>query len=69
MSALRHRLYRRLHPRRYQAGRMAEQRHQFLELDPHLVRDDFTRPAVVDDAALAAVEALAGPLAVGKGEA
>ncbi|MET9412662.1 hypothetical protein ABZY03_00470 [Streptomyces klenkii] len=68
MTALRHRLYRHLHPRRYRAGRLAEQRHQFLELDPHLIREDFTRPAAVDDAALAAVRALAGPLAMGEGE-
>ncbi|MCF3104503.1 hypothetical protein IPZ58_23330 [Streptomyces roseoverticillatus] len=45
MTALRHRLYRRLHPRRYRAGQLAEQRHQFLDLDPHLVRGDYTRPA------------------------
>ncbi|MEU1309641.1 DUF6303 family protein [Streptomyces cinnamoneus] len=26
---------------------MAEQRHQFLDLDPHLIREDYTRPALV----------------------
>ncbi|MFI0736841.1 hypothetical protein ACH4PU_01850 [Streptomyces sp. NPDC021100] len=26
---------------------LAEQRHQFLDLDPDLVRDDYTRPAPV----------------------
>lgn len=60
MTALRHRLYRHLHPRRYRAGRQAEQRHQFLDLDPHLVRDDYTRPAVITDAVLASLPALAG---------
>ncbi|WP_367131421.1 MULTISPECIES: hypothetical protein [Streptomyces] len=60
MTALRHRLYRRLHPRRYRAGRLAEQRHQFLDLDPHLIRDDYTRPAVVTEAVLAALPASAG---------
>ncbi|MFH8786300.1 hypothetical protein [Streptomyces roseoverticillatus] len=45
MTMLRHRLFRYLHPRRYRAGQLAEQRHQFLDLDPHLVRDDYTRPA------------------------
>ncbi|MFI1183372.1 hypothetical protein ACH4UT_28020 [Streptomyces sp. NPDC020799] len=25
---------------------LAEQRHQFLDLDPDLVREDYTRPAV-----------------------
>ncbi|WP_058046259.1 hypothetical protein [Streptomyces roseifaciens] len=55
MTALSHRLYRRLHPRRYRAGQLAEQRHQFLDLDPHLIRDDYTRPAVLDDATLKAV--------------
>ncbi|CAM5540682.1 hypothetical protein [Streptomyces abikoensis] len=66
MTALRHRLYRCLHPRRYRAGRLAEQRHQFLDLDPHLVRGDYTRPAVIDDAALGAVQALVGPRAAGE---
>ncbi|MBF6046394.1 hypothetical protein GO001_14360 [Streptomyces sp. NRRL B-1677] len=55
MTALRHRLYRRLHPRRYRAGRLAEQRHQFLDLDPHLIRDDYTRPAVITEAVLASL--------------
>ncbi|MBF6045963.1 hypothetical protein GO001_12105 [Streptomyces sp. NRRL B-1677] len=45
MTALRHRFYRCLHPRRYRAGQLAEQRHQFLDLDPHLIRGDYTRPA------------------------
>ncbi|MBZ4319395.1 hypothetical protein [Streptomyces huiliensis] len=26
---------------------LAEQRHQFLDLDPDLVRDDYTRPAAL----------------------
>ncbi|MBT2383002.1 hypothetical protein [Streptomyces sp. ISL-11] len=48
MTALRHRLYRRLHPRRYRAGQLAEQRHQLLDLDAHLVREDYTQPAALD---------------------
>jgi hypothetical protein len=31
MTALRHRLYRRFHPRRYRAGQLAEQRHQLYD--------------------------------------
>ncbi|MFF3270392.1 hypothetical protein ACFYWU_05570 [Streptomyces chrestomyceticus] len=30
-ARLRHRLYRRLHPRAYRAGQLAEQRHQFAD--------------------------------------
>ncbi|MFH8787558.1 hypothetical protein [Streptomyces roseoverticillatus] len=67
MTALRHRLYRCLHPRRYRSGQLAEQRHQFGDVDPHLVRDDYTRPAVIDTAALGAVQALAGRRAAGEG--
>ncbi|MEV6669932.1 hypothetical protein [Streptomyces sp. NPDC051162] len=49
MTALRHRLYRYLHPRRFHRGELAEQRHQFLELDLHLVREDYTRPAPIGE--------------------
>ncbi|MGW2366338.1 hypothetical protein ACWCZ5_12235 [Streptomyces sp. NPDC001667] len=45
MTTLRHRLYRYLHPRRFHHGELAEQRHQFLDLDLHLVCEDYTRPA------------------------
>ncbi|MEU2873780.1 hypothetical protein ABZ769_32025 [Streptomyces olivoreticuli] len=27
---------------------LAEQRHQFLDLDPDLVREDYTKPAPID---------------------
>ncbi|MET9418969.1 hypothetical protein ABZY03_33240 [Streptomyces klenkii] len=67
MTALRHRLYRRLHPRRYRAGQLAEQRHQFLDLDPHLLRDDYTRPAVIGNAALRIVQTPAGRATAGEG--
>ncbi|MFE5871678.1 hypothetical protein ACFQ6V_23940 [Streptomyces roseifaciens] len=60
MTALRHRLYRRLHPRRYRAGQLAEQRHQFLDLDRHLIRDDYSRPAVITQAVLESLPAPAG---------
>ncbi|MCA6094025.1 hypothetical protein LE181_17895 [Streptomyces sp. SCA3-4] len=30
-------------------GVLAEQRHQFLDLDPDLVRDDYTRPAALGE--------------------
>lgn len=43
MIALRHRLYRRLHPRAYRAGQLAEQRHQLY--DPPVPVDC---PAAVD---------------------
>lgn len=33
------------------APQLAEQRHQFLDLDPHLTRDDYTRPAVIKEEA------------------
>ncbi|MEV5379775.1 hypothetical protein AB0L26_27985 [Streptomyces nondiastaticus] len=66
MTALRHRFYRCLHPRRYRAGQLAEQRHQFLDLDLHLIREDYTRPAVIDDAALGAVRALVGRRGAGE---
>ncbi|MGW2186604.1 hypothetical protein [Streptomyces sp. NPDC001719] len=29
-------------------GALAEQRHQFLDLDPDLIREDYTKPAPVD---------------------
>ncbi|MEU5185432.1 hypothetical protein AB0H73_37335 [Streptomyces olivoreticuli] len=29
-------------------GALAEQRHQFLDLDPDLVREDYSKPALVD---------------------
>ncbi|MFF4736325.1 hypothetical protein ACFY2W_10590 [Streptomyces sp. NPDC001262] len=31
---------------------LAEQRHQFLDLDRHLVRQDYSRPAPVDNVAV-----------------
>ncbi|MBT2382090.1 hypothetical protein [Streptomyces sp. ISL-11] len=43
MTALRHHLYRRLHPRRYRAGQLAEQRHQLY--DPPVPADG---PRAVD---------------------
>ncbi|GGR39253.1 hypothetical protein [Streptomyces netropsis] len=43
MTALRHRLYRRLHPRQYRAGQLAEQRHQFLDTDSRPVPADYPR--------------------------
>jgi hypothetical protein len=36
--SLRRAAYRRVHPRRYREGQLAEQRHQFLDLDPDLRR-------------------------------
>ncbi|GGR40877.1 hypothetical protein [Streptomyces netropsis] len=41
MTALRHRLYRRLHPRQYRAGQLAEQRHQVLDTDSRPVPTDY----------------------------
>ncbi|MGK5627314.1 hypothetical protein [Streptomyces sp. URMC 123] len=40
MTALRHHLYRALHPRRYRQGQLAEQRHQILD-HPPLVPPDY----------------------------
>ncbi|MBH1934267.1 hypothetical protein I5Q34_08155 [Streptomyces sp. AV19] len=40
-AAWRHRLYRHLRPRAYRQGQLAEQRHQFLDLDTPLAREDY----------------------------
>ncbi|MGA5130818.1 hypothetical protein ACPCTO_13515 [Streptomyces olivoreticuli] len=44
-TALRHRLFPYLHPRRFRNGQLAEQRHQFLDPDPRPVKESVPEAA------------------------